>query len=245
MATPTRECRKSRKKTNCREGTRKNAERRGITMIKKNKIPFNLQFFAEPAPETEPTQEPVNQPQEPTQSDKPTDTKTEPKEPTVQELMVELAKVKKAQEKAASEAAEYKKKYNATLSEKEQASIEKAEKEAERESQFQELLRENKINKLEKNFVLLGYSEEQALKAATAQYDGDTDTLFKVQQEVQQALIKKKEEEWQKSRPPINAGVGGDVTTTLEQLNKMSYAKRVEFKRNNPEAYKKLTKMEE
>ncbi|MDY5845538.1 MAG: hypothetical protein SPJ92_03175, partial [Bariatricus sp.] len=63
LATPTRECRKSRKKTNCREGTRKNAERRGITMIKKNKIPFNLQFFAEPAPESEPTQEPVNQPQ--------------------------------------------------------------------------------------------------------------------------------------------------------------------------------------
>lgn len=241
LATPTRECRKSRKKTNCREGTRKNAERRGITMIKKNKIPFNLQFFAEPAPESEPTQEPVNQPQEPTQPDKPTDTKTEPKEPTVQELMVELAKVKKAQEKAASEAAEYKKKYNATLSEKEQASIEKAEKEAERESQFQELLRENKINKLEKNFVLLGYSEEQALKAATAQYDGDTDTLFKVQQEVQQALIKKKEEEWLKSRPPINAGIGNGVITK-EDFDSMSLAEKSKLYRENKAEYDRLNK---
>ena len=210
-------------------------------MIKKNKIPFNLQFFAEPAPETEPTQEPVNQLQEPTQSDKPTDTKSEPQEPTVQELMVELAKVKKAQEKAASEAAEYKKKYNATLSEKEQASIEKAEKEAERESQFQELLRENKINKLEKNFVLLGYSEEQALKAATAQYDGDTDTLFKVQQEVQQSLIKKKEEEWLKSRPPINAGIGNGAITK-EQFDSMSLAEKSKLYRENKAEYDRLNK---
>lgn len=245
LATPTRECRKSRKKTNCREGTRKNAERRGITMIKKNKIPFNLQFFAEPAPESEPTQEPVSQPQEPTQSDKPTDTKTEPKEPTVQELMVELAKVKKAQEKAASEAAEYKKKYNATLSEKEQASIEKAEKEAERESQFQELLRENKINKLEKMYLGMKYTSDEASRMAIAEVDGDLDAKIKVMTEVDARKDKEREEKFLKSRPLINAGVGGDVTVTLDQLNKMSYAKRVEFKRNNPEAYKKLTKMEE
>ena len=57
--------------------------------------------------------------------------------------MTENAKLKKAQEKAASEAADYKKKYNATLSEKEKASIEKAEKEAEREERYQQLLREN------------------------------------------------------------------------------------------------------
>lgn len=142
--------------------------------------------------------------------EKKVETENEPKEPTVQELMVEMAKLKKAQEKAASEAAEYKKKYQATLSEKEQASIEKAEKEAEREEQFNMLVRENSINKLEKNFVLLGYSEEQANKAATAQYDGDTETLFKIQSEVQQALVKAKEAEWLKSRPPVNSGGGNN-----------------------------------
>ena len=174
----------------------------------KRTIPLDLQFFADSpqAESSEPEQKPEETPKQEPEQKKADESK--PKEPTVQELMVELAKVKRAQEKAASEAADYKKKYNATLSEKEQASIEKAEKEAEREQQFNELLRENKINKLEKNFVLLGYDEEQALRAATAQYDGDTDTLFKVQQEVQQALIKKKEEEWLKSRPPINAGAG-------------------------------------
>lgn len=138
--------------------------------------------------------------------EKPTNQNDVSPEPTVQELMIELAKVKRAQEKAASEAAEYKKKYNATLSEKEKADMEKAEKEAEKEEKLNSLLRENSINKLEKNFVLLGYNEEQANKAATAQYDGDTDQLFKIQQEVQQALLKAKEDEWIKNRPPINSG---------------------------------------
>lgn len=128
------------------------------------------------------------------------------KEPTVQELMVEIAKLKRGLDKASSEAADYKKKYNATLSEKEQADLEKAEREAEKEEKFNQLLRENSINKLEKNFVLLGYNEEQAHKAATAQYDGNTDELFKIQSEVQQTLVKAKEAEWLKNRPLVNSG---------------------------------------
>lgn len=130
----------------------------------------------------------------------------ETKEPTVQDLMIEIAKLKRGLDKAASEAADYKKKYNATLSEKEQADLEKAEREAEKEEKYNQLLRENSINKLEKNFVLLGYNEEQANKAATAQYDGNTDELFKIQSEVQQTLIKAKEAEWIKNRPLVNSG---------------------------------------
>ena len=124
--------------------------------------------------------------------------KPEKVEPTVQELMVEIAKLKRGLDKAASEAADYKKKYNATLSEKEQADLEKAEREAEKEERYNQLLREN--------FVLLGYNETQANKAATAQYDGNTDELFKIQQEVQQTLIKAKEAEWIKNRPLVNSG---------------------------------------
>ena len=55
----------------------------------------------------------------------------------------------------------------------------------------------------------LGYPQDKATEAAEAQYDGDTDTLFKIQSEVQQALIKKKEAEWLKNRPPVNSGAGG------------------------------------
>lgn len=173
----------------------------------KRRLPLDIQFFAGPVNDPEPT--PGAEPaQDPEQN---SDPKPEPSaEEQIQLLMIENAKLKKAQEKAASEAADYKKKYNATLSEKEKASLEKAEREAEREQQFQELLRENSINKLEKNFVLLGYTDEQAKKAATAQYDGDTESLFKIQSEVQQALVKAKEAEWLKSRPEPNAGNGED-----------------------------------
>lgn len=180
-------------------------------MIEKKQglMPLNIQFFAEPGSDPEPKQDP-----EPNPTPSPGADSTPNPEPSAEEriqaLMTENAKLKKAQEKAASEAADYKKKYNATLSEKEKASLEKAEKEAEREERYQKLLRENEINKLEKNFVLLGYTNEQANKAATAQYDGDTESLFKIQSEVQQALVKQKEAEWIKSRPEPNAGNGED-----------------------------------
>lgn len=173
----------------------------------KNRIPLNLQFFAAPGSDPDSTPDPEPNPNPESGTDPTPDPEPSPEE-QIQALMVENAKLKKAQEKAASEAADYKKKYNATLSEKEKASLEKAEKEAEREAQYQSLLRENQINKLAKNFVLLGYSDEQANTAAAAQYDGDTETLFKIQSDVQQALVKKKEAEWIKSRPEPNAGNG-------------------------------------
>lgn len=172
---------------------------------KKRTLPMNLQFFAEPSPMPDPDPEPTPEP-----NPNPTPEPAPDVQEQLQALMVENAKLKKAQEKAASEAADYKRKYNATLSEKEQASLEKAEKEAEREEQFQRLVRENQINRFEKNFLLLGYTDKQAHEAAAAQYDGDTDALFKIQSEVQQALIKSKEAEWLKSRPDVNAGHGED-----------------------------------
>ena len=156
--------------------------------------------------------------------------------------MLENAKLKKAQEKAASEAADYKKKYNATLTDAQKAAQEKAEKEAERQEQFDKLLKENTVNKLSKNFLKLGYPEDKAEEAANAQYDGDTETLFRIQSEVQESLIKQKEAEWLKSRPVVSTGAGDEKTTvTKEQFNKMGYTKRVEFKQKYPETYKSYT----
>ena len=129
-------------------------------------------------------------------------------EPTVQDLMNEIAKLKRGLDKASSEAADYKNKWKSSMTEQEKASQEKAEREAEREERYNALLRENGINKFAKNFMALGYSEAQAEQAATAQYDGDTDSLFKIQSEVQTGLLKAKEAEMLKNRPPVSAGVG-------------------------------------
>lgn len=170
----------------------------------KDKI--NLQFFAkDPEPQPEPTPEPAPEPQ--------TEPTPEPQlsvEEQLQQALVENEKLKRAQEKAASDAADWKKKYNATLTDAQKAAQEKAEKEAERQEQFDKLLKENTVNKLSKNFLKLGYPEDKAEEAANAQYDGDTETLFRIQSEVQESLIKQKEAEWLKSRPPVTTGAGDE-----------------------------------
>ena len=170
---------------------------------RRTRIPLNLQFFAEnPNPEPTPAPEPTPNPEPP---------KDEPElttEEQLQQMRIENEKLKRAQEKAATDAADWKKKYNATLSDTQRLSQEKAEKEAEREEKFNQLLKENKVNKLEKNFLALGYPEDKATQAAVAQYDGDTDTLFKIQAEMQQAAVKKAEADWLKNRPPVNTGAG-------------------------------------
>ncbi len=45
--------------------------------------------------------------------------------------------------------------------------------------------------------------EELAKKAAEAQFEGDTDTLFLVQSQAQEAIVKAKEAEWYKNRPEL------------------------------------------
>ena len=179
--------------------------------MKRNKNPFkdklNLQFFAEP--DQEPTPEPA-----PAQEQDP-EPAPEPQlsvEEQLQQALVENEKLKRAQEKAASDAADWKKKYNATLTDAQKAAQEKAEKEAERQEQYDKLLKENTVNKLSKNFLKLGYPEDKAEEAANAQYDGDTETLFRIQSEVQASLIKQKEAEWLKSRPQVATGAGDTDT---------------------------------
>lgn len=171
------------------------------------------------AEEIKDTQQPQEQPEGRKKPETP-DTQAQ-----IQDLMTEVAKLKRSLDKASSEAADYKKKWKTSLSEQEQASVEKAEKEAEREEQFKRLLRENQTNKLEKEFLKLGYSDEQALKAAEAQYDGDVDTLFKIQQEVQQSKIKQAEADWLNSRPEIRDNPGKEKTEDekLAEIFKKSF----------------------
>lgn len=106
---------------------------------------YNLQFFAEEETQTEQVE----------QVEKKATEKPEKKEtdstPDMQELLNRIATLERKADKASAEAADYKKKWKESLSSQEQASVEKAEKEAEREEKFNQLLRENNINKLEKN----------------------------------------------------------------------------------------------
>ena len=133
-------------------------------------------------------------------------------EEQLQKLMLENAKMKRAFDKAASEAADYKKKYNATLSEQERASQEKAEEQARRDERLAELERENSIHKFTESFLDLGYDKETAVKAATAQVDGDVDTLFTLQKKVIDEKVLAKEQELIKDIPRAKTGVYASMT---------------------------------
>lgn len=133
-------------------------------------------------------------------------------EDQLQKLLVENAKLKRAMDKASSEAADYKKKYNATLSEQEKASIEKAEEQARRDERLAELERENSIHRFTESFLDLGYDKESAIAAATAQVDNDVDTLFKLQKKVIDNKVLAKEQELIKSIPRAKTGVYASMT---------------------------------
>ena len=198
-----------------------------------SKFPLNLQFFADPESTPEPSPEPTPAPQ-------PSPEPELSAEERLQQIMVENAKLKKATDKATSEAADFKKKWKSALTEQEKADMEKAEKEAERQGQYESLLRENSINKFEKNFLKLGYSPELAVKASEAQFDNDTEALFEIQLQHQANIVKQKQDEWLKTRPNPQGGNGENgCTITKEQFNKFSYKQRIEFKTLYPETYKK------
>ena len=176
-------------------------------------------------------------------AEKKEEAKTETKnEPSVQELMTEIAKLKRQADKASSEAAEFKRKYRESLSEVERASMEKAEKEAAREEEFNKLLRENSINRLEKQYMALGFKEEEASRMAVAEADGDQDVKIKIMKEVDERKKKDFEKEFFASRPDVNVG-GAGSTVTKEQFDAMDAIEMTKLKRENPAEFNRLMAM--
>ena len=216
-------------------------------MRKKEFIPMNLQLFAEPpaggdgdAGDTSATGGKSGAGSNKADPDDEGDDGVSLAEQVAQ-LKVQNAKLKKANDKATSEAASYKKQLREKQTAEEIALQEKAEKEAEREEQFQKLLRENTITKFEKNFLALGYPADLAAKAATAQCDNDTDELFSIQQTFIEAKEKAMKADWMKSMPNPPAG-NDDCPVSKEQFRKMKYSERVALKQKYPEMYKEYVK---
>lgn len=170
-------------------------------------------------------------------------TKQEAKdEPSIQDLMTEIARLKRQADKNASEAAEFKKKYRESLSEAEKASMEKAEKEAAREEEFNQLKRENAINRLEKQYMQLGFTAEEASRMAVAETDGDQETKIKIMSEVDGRKKKQYEAEFLATRPDVNVG-GAGSTVTKEQFDNMNPVELTKLKRENPAEYDRLMNM--
>lgn len=161
-------------------------------------------------------------------------------EEDVQRLMTELAKAKRERDKISSEAAEYKKKWRESLSEVEAANMEKAEKEAAREEEFNKLKRENSINRLEKTYLAMGWTPDEAQRMATAETDNDFDTKLKVMAEVDERKKKEMEKTILASYGNVNVGATGSTSYTVEQFGKMSIAERSKLYSENREEYNRL-----
>ena len=149
-------------------------------------------------------------------------------------------KAKRERDKASSEAAEFKRKYRESLSEVEQANMEKAEREAAREEEFKALKREVEINRLEKTYLAMGWTADEASRMATAEADGDMDAKLKVMTEAQERQKKDLEKNILASYGNVNVGASGSSTVTPEQFEKMSLAERSNLFRENKAEYDRL-----
>ncbi len=109
-------------------------------------------------------------------------------------------------EKANSEAADYKKKWKAAASEQEQKQIEDAEKQAQIEEELKTLRRASKVSEYEKQHLALKYEEKDAKEIAEALYDGDMETVFRLQKKHEEALQKAIKADLLKDMPTPPAG---------------------------------------
>lgn len=211
-------------------------------MQKKKLLPVNLQLFADEEPEKKlEREEPEKKPEKEEPEKKPDE---EPQLSIEEQLAKALATQKmleKKLDKTKQSNDELQRKYNEILTQDQKAKLEEAERKAEEAEELQRLRKENTVTKYEKNFLGLGYPDDLASEAAEAQYENDTETLFRIQNQFLAIRDKQKEAEWQKNRPlPKSGGDEDGVSITLEQLNRMPYLKQVEFKQQHPEAYKKI-----
>lgn len=161
-------------------------------------------------------------------------------EAEMQKLMNELAKARRDRDKASSEAAEFKKKYRESLSEVEQANMEKAEREAAREEEFKQLKRENEINRIEKTYLAMGWTSDEASRMATAEADNDFDGKLKIMAEVEDRKKKELEKTILASYGNVNVGASSSATYTPEQFEKMTILERNKLYAENKEEYQRL-----
>ena len=213
---------------------------------------MNLQFFAENQSDNDKgaeTQEPQvsdSQAKEKQVEKKAEDVSDEQKDKTVideqsvQNLLLEIAKQKRAIDKLTKENGELTKKYRSTLSEQERASMEKAEAEAARQAEFDDMKRRLAINDLVSEYMDRQFPKEIATKIATARYDGDNETVNIIEKQMDEAKRKKWEAEFLASRPELKTGVGETQTISKEQFDKMSLIEKTKLKRENEAEYNRL-----
>lgn len=168
-------------------------------------------------------QKPTNQPPEEEKKDG-----GEP-EVTVEALMAKIAKLetKNAKDKAALDEAlkkngELTKQYRATLTEAQQAKMDKEMEDEEQKAYVLELEQYKQKNEAMKRYMTVqGMSAELAEKAAEAEVAGDMETLSEIQSQHSEMKLKEERAKWQKSIPQPQFGTGEYSSMTKEDIVNM------------------------
>lgn len=158
----------------------------------------------------------------------------------VARLRAEIARQKAAIDKATKEAGDAKKALRAKqTAEEAQAEIDKERQEA-IERELKELRQEKAVSTNARKIMGFIPDEAVATSIATSLYGaGDVDAAI---DEIKKAWVAREKAlrmEYGKVPAP-GVGSGDGPTITLEQLNKMKYVDRVEFRNKHPEEYQKL-----
>lgn len=152
----------------------------------------------------------------------------------------ELAKLKQLNDKYSSEIAAFKKKEKEGMDES-------ARKEAEIKEMLESLKAENETYKkqldterLTRQNVALGYSEELAKEKALAVIENNTEKIYECEKKYKETIEKQIKAELLKKTPIPDDKGGHEEIKTKEDLMKMSPAERFKFSQEHPEEYKKF-----
>lgn len=118
---------------------------------------------------------------------------------------------KKMLEDANAEAADYKRKWRGALSAAEQKEQDEKDRQVAMENELNQLRRESAISGYEKNYISLGYDEKSAKEVAEAMYDGDMETVFRIQKKQQDDFAKATESRLMKNMSNAPSGNQVDV----------------------------------
>ena len=121
-----------------------------------------------------------------------------------------------------------------------QKAKEDADKWAEMEKKYNELLKKDTVSTYKAKFLALGYDEKLACDTAEAMANGEMDKVFENQKKHNESVEKKIKSELIADTPKINGG-NGSKTITKADFDKMTYSERVKVFEENPEIYNEFT----
>lgn len=178
-------------------------------MQEENKMPLNLQFFAEGG---EGASEPSGEGQ---QADAET---LESLKMALAEERAAKAKDKAALDKALKQVGDLTKQLRSKQSQQEIEDEQKRAAEEEAKEYISALEAYKRENEAKERYLLQGMDADMAKKAAAAEVAGDMDQLADIQKQYTASVIKAKEAEWKKSMPKAHIGDGSYPAMTKEEI---------------------------